>query len=221
MKAGKAVGIVGGGVGGLALAVGLQARLRRYGLPGHVRVYDANPPPSGPGSLLLGLNKGALSSLHGLSPEIGTAVLRESESLCGIKLVDPQGMILEEISADAKSGEVIHAIPRDSLRSIFMRGLDDQIVSFDWNNAVKSVQMVEDTQVKIGLEKDTRTPLRHDVVVGCDGLNSVVRRHLFSRLYDTGVHNPRFLGLYGISGVTEVKFRLNFLHIKVITYLIH
>ena len=221
MKAGKAVGIVGGGVGGLALAVGLQARLRRYGLPGHVHVYDANPPPSGPGSLLLGLNKGALSSLHGLSAEIGTAVLRESESLCGIKLVDPQGMILEEISADAISGEVIHAIPRDSLRSIFMRGLDDQIVSFDWNNAVKSVQMVEDTQVKIGLEKDTRTPLRHDVVVGCDGLNSVVRRHLFSRLYDTGVHNPRFLGLYGISGVTEVKFRLNFLHIKVITYLIH
>jgi len=55
---------------------------------------------------------------------------------------------------------------------------------------------------KRGFDDDTMQQ-RHDVVVGCDGLNSVVRRHLFARLYESGLQVPRFSGLYGISGVTQ------------------
>jgi 2-polyprenyl-6-methoxyphenol hydroxylase-like FAD-dependent oxidoreductase len=234
---GKTIGIVGGGVGGLALAVGLQERIKQCAsaltssnqsgsepMTTKVFVYDGADPPSPPGTLLLGLNKGALSSLKQISEKVAKDVQDEGVRIEGINLIDNQGVVLEQIgmNANAATAEVL-AIPRDTIRSIFLRHIEDRsMISYrDPIVAVKNVaEKVANSEgtgtaiknkICVELERNGSQPSKiHDLVVGCDGLNSVVRRHLFARLHDLGIDRQRYLKLFGIAGVAKVSYSFYF-----------
>ncbi|WP_369201591.1 FAD-dependent monooxygenase [Streptomyces sp. PU-14G] len=171
---GKAL-IVGGGIGGLAAAVQLQAG----GWDVEVRERAPAPPDTGTS---LGLWPGALRALDQLG--LGRTVRRAGRPSAYGSFVRADGGLIGNVDMAAlrrRTGDTVHVIARPPLLRTLAAALADGVVRYD--SAVT----------------DVRELTGYDVVIAADGLRSRTRATLFGDAY-----RPRYSGVtawHGTAGL--------------------
>ena len=182
------IAIVGGGIGGLSLAIALQ----RKGHP--VKVYEGAPQiqPVGAG---LALAANAVNAFHEIG--IRDEVLEAGKILKVLRVKDEAGRILTETDAEkimAKFGVINNfTIHRADLHAVLIRQLYPGTLCLnkkcvDWEH--------QGDAVLLKFADDTSALADH--VVACDGIHSAIRRKLLPEV------KPRYAGYTCWRGITDV-----------------
>ncbi|GII05705.1 FAD-dependent oxidoreductase [Planobispora takensis] len=177
------VAVVGGGVAGAASAIALS----RIGA--QVTLYEAHEDPAGPVGSFVSLSVNGLRALEALG-------CLEEVQRAGFP-VDRQRMWS---GRDRPLGDVPRGRrPGDPLRSV-------TLMRADLVGALRREAERAGARIVVGrrLSGDPRDPLTGDadLVVGADGIWSATRRAL-----DPACPEPRYAGLYSVSGVTDRPVR--------------
>ncbi|WP_026122792.1 FAD-dependent monooxygenase [Nocardiopsis halotolerans] len=159
--------LVGGGIAGLTAARGLL----RAGWEVEVRERRESPPDIG-GALSLWREGMAALDRIGLGERVRERARRPSLGV----IAAPSGRALTAVGSQRAE---VHLISRSSLLDVLVEGLPDGLVR--WNTPVT--------------EADVRDAEGFDVVVGADGIHSLVRRTAFP-----GAADPRPLGTVAYRG---------------------
>lgn len=164
----KSFAIVGGGIGGLTLAIAL----RKKGI--HVIVYESAPAlrPIGAGIVLAGNAVNAFESI-GLDSVVKAAG-HEIKKFC---IKDDKGRQLSAVSADLLQPKFNFlnsiALHRADLQNVLVSQLPEGTIRLD-----KSCSSFEQTQNSVKLHfRDGSTEV-HDFVIAADGIHSVFRNSL-------------------------------------------
>lgn len=164
--------VVGAGIAGLALAHALRAQA----LDVTVAERDTQVRTTGAG---LYLPANAVRALHRLG--LGDAVLPHAHAISRQRLMDRRGRVLSQFALDEIWGTVgdCLSIGRRELHEVLLSSLDPSLIRL--GSAVTQA----DAEGNVTFEDGSSE--RYDLVVGADGVNSVVRRGVF------GPTEPRFL----------------------------
>jgi len=179
--------ILGGGIGGLSLAIALQ----RKGF--NVTVYEAAPKiqPLGAG---LGLAANAVKAFMDIG--IGEAVLKAGKVLKALRIKDQQGNTLTETDSEkimARFGVINNfTIHRADLHEVLLDQLHPGTLQLN-RRCVDLEQQGPGTILKFS---DGRYTLA-DHVIACDGIHSVVRKKLIPEA------TPRYAGYTCWRGVID------------------
>lgn len=166
--------VVGGGIAGLSTAIGLA----RAGVPVTVLEQAARFDEVGAG---LSLWPNAVRALDALG--VGERVRRRSRESRRAVIRDPRGRVLStvDVAAMARRFGPLLMIHRADLLDALVEGLPDS-VAVQTGTTVQSVQPG-------GVVVHSAGTARADVVVGADGIDSVVRKSLWPKEFQ-----PRYLG---------------------------
>lgn len=164
------IGIVGGGIGGLALAHGLI----RNGFS--VRVFEQNAVASDTGGYRLHLTEESLDALKHLLPTNLSAAIESSaappETFRHLAIFDRRANCRARLLMPKENRLLIGRRP---LRELLARGLDEAI---RWNTRVE--QILENDEC-ITMTTGSGETEEFDIVVGADGTGSVVTQALLGR----------------------------------------
>lgn len=142
--------VVGGGIAGLAVARGLV----RGGWDVEVRERLGGPPDTGGA---LGMWPAAMAALDRL--DLGEQIRERAEERFGMALMGAHGRVL----ADVSSRRSVHMVSRSALLTTLIGGVPADLVR--WNASAEAEDILHGTGF--------------DVVVGADGINSLVRHTVF------------------------------------------
>jgi 2-polyprenyl-6-methoxyphenol hydroxylase-like FAD-dependent oxidoreductase len=184
MQSADPIIIAGGGIGGLATAHAL--RLRGFDVRVFERVRSVGQEGAG-----LALQPNGMSALRRLG--LDGVVARSGVTIEHVAILDQDGRILTEMRLrNARSGvrSPMLAIARGELRGALMEGLDGECV-----HAGRSVTAFEETGGEVTVQLSGGEECRGMALIGCDGLNSTVRR----RLLNDG--EPRYSGYTSWRGI--------------------
>jgi 2-polyprenyl-6-methoxyphenol hydroxylase-like FAD-dependent oxidoreductase len=170
--------IVGAGISGLATYLFFK---KYFPFANEVRVYERPQTPryehshttsSGRGSVL-GVSANGLRVLRDLGPKLMDRVLREG-CICKYFLFqNANGVPLGRIRTGRRDDEFCISISRDALWEALMAEAGD-VVTYCEVTAIKHNPETGKAVVKLGEFGEDEA----DLVIGADGVNSVVRRHL-------------------------------------------
>jgi 2-polyprenyl-6-methoxyphenol hydroxylase-like FAD-dependent oxidoreductase len=183
----ESIAIVGGGIGGLTLAIALQ----RNGYP--AKVFEAAPQiqPLGAG---LGLAANAVNAFNEIG--IGDEVLKAGKVLKVLRIKDERGKILSETDSEkiAEKFGVINnfTIHRADLHQVLLDHLAPDTLLLNKRLADLSI---ENGLIRLAFSDGSMEHARH--VIACDGIHSVVRQRL---LPDVA---PRYAGYTCWRGVID------------------
>jgi 2-polyprenyl-6-methoxyphenol hydroxylase-like FAD-dependent oxidoreductase len=180
--------IVGGGIGGLALA----AALRRLELRALVLEQAEELREVGAGLAVLPSAVRALEAIGIAHRQLGGAPLAR------VRICNHEGRELKAIDAPAVVKSVAgyaYVLSRARLLSALRAGVD--AADIRTNARVVSIEQTE-SEVRIHVDGDSN-PIVADVLVGADGLRSVVRDHV---LHDGA---PRYAGETCFRGIADVS----------------
>src|SRR5687768_113589 len=181
------IAIVGGGIGGLTLAIALQRR----GFP--VKVYEGAPAiqPLGAG---LGLAANAVNAFTNIG--IGDAVLGAGKVLKVLRIKNEKGQILSETDSEkiaAKFGVINNfTIHRADLHDVLIREVLPDTLQL--NKRLTDLEAQGDSTL---LKFSDGTLSLADFVIACDGIHSVVRKKLLPG------STPRYAGYTCWRGVID------------------
>ncbi|MFC9506448.1 FAD-dependent monooxygenase [Streptomyces sp. NPDC057002] len=168
--------IVGGGTGGLAAAVHLQAS------GWDVEVRERAPAPPGTGTSV-GLWPGALRALDELG--VGQAARRQARPATRGTFLRADGRLIGNVDFAGlrrRTGDTVHVIARPALFTTLTAALDDGVVRYG--------EEVADVRTLTG---------SCDVVIAADGLRSRARTTLFGAAY-----GPRYSGVTAWHGTVDL-----------------
>ena len=160
--------IIGGGIGGLTTAIALQQR----GI--HAQIYEAAPEIREAGAGLW-VAANAINVLERLG--IATEIKAVGNQLLYAGLADHKGNSLSEVDFTKiinNYGNGTVAIHRGKLQSILLKNVASQSIFTG-----KKVENIAHTEGGIQVQFSDGSSEKCDVLIGADGLNSVVRKHLF------------------------------------------
>ena len=186
--------VAGGGIGGLCAAIALHQR----GLP--VRVYEAvaQAKPVGAGILLA---PNALEILARLGLEQGAiqrGILLDSLGAQNFGIVDTRGRMLvpgfDLVQMRREFGRGLVALTRAELHALLMAALPSDVLTFG-----KRIQQIEERNEKVYLNFEDGSTTHGDILLGADGLRSVVRRHLFPDIQTQYSGQTSYRGLLDIA----------------------
>lgn len=171
--------IVGGGIGGLCLAVALV----NHKVPVHV--YEAAPAFSEIGAGV-GLGPNALRAMALLDSAIlegykrceTTNVSPEEQGRFfnfryGMEKPSSDGMVAGELICEVRSGRVTSSVHRARFLNELVNLMPDGAASFN-----KRLLGIEDEDDGVRLRFADGTEAKHNAIVGCDGIKSQVRKLL-------------------------------------------
>ncbi|MEN5084928.1 NAD(P)/FAD-dependent oxidoreductase [Sphingobacterium faecium] len=198
------VAIVGGGIGGVALAVACLHRGIPYTL--YERDLNFNARSQGYGLTLQQASK-AISGLGILSLEDGVISTKHVVHTIDGKVIGEWGMrkwVPEKINTGDKRSNV--HIARQSLRSALL----DQLGSHDkvlWNHQLVDFKETESDGLLLSFQVDGEVKTaKADLLVGADGIRSSVRRLLIGE----DIAPLRYLGCIVILGICPLSALENF-----------
>jgi salicylate hydroxylase len=186
------IGIVGGGVGGLTAAIALRRAGHRLSVHEQARHWmrvgaDVNLTPN------------VVKALDGLGGEVGAAIRRDGAQ--PTFRISRDGLSGAETSrlgmggqAEQRYGAPQVTIHRADLLAALAAELPTDVVGFG-RRAARLTQ--DDDGVTLSFEDGTQ--VRHDVVIGADGIHSRVRAALF------GPESPRFTGVVSFRAVVPTE----------------
>jgi FAD-dependent urate hydroxylase len=178
------VAIIGGGIGGLTAGVAL----RQAGVDAHV--YERAPAiePIGAGLCLWPNGARVLNALG-----LGARTPGISASLNRVQYRDPAGHLLSDISLlplyDAL-GDHAYPVSRGDLQALLLEHLGPEHVTL----AVECVGIEETGAGGVAVFTDGRR-VGADVIVGADGIRSLVRRHVLGAEIELRYHYTCWVGL--------------------------
>ena len=193
------IAIIGGGIGGLTLALMLHAS----GLPCRIRVYEAVPEIK---ALGVGINLQAhatreLSAL-GLEPALRAASVEPKEQL----FFSHHGQLIfrELVGLAAGYASPHFSIHRGELHLVLLAAVRERLgpdavmtgyrcVRVDQSETGVALQFVDPAGV-------AREPVRADMAVACDGINSTIRQQFYPL-----EGSPVYHGINMWRGVTRAK----------------
>jgi 2-polyprenyl-6-methoxyphenol hydroxylase-like FAD-dependent oxidoreductase len=178
------VAIVGGGIGGLCLAQGLK----KAGIP--VTIYERDATP---GSRLQGyrihIDPEGSSALHQCLPDNLWRIFEatQGEFAQGITIVSEQLAELLRVRPGDLQTDLIarhRSISRITLRHILLAGLDDRV---RFGKRLERYEEMADSRYALYFADGSRAEA--DLLIGADGVNSMVRRQYLpaAEPVDTGV----------------------------------
>jgi len=181
--------IVGGGIGGMAFATALQ----RLGLPFVLLEQAEALGEVGSG---LGVLPGAVRALEALG--VGPALFESGAPFRRFRVATRRGEDLAELSFTrvferaGRSGYVLH-------RAALHGALAAQVAPEAIRTGARAVAVSQQAgEVQVSLESGG-APICGDLLVGADGLGSVVRRHVL------GDGAPRYAGESFFRGIAEAR----------------
>jgi 2-polyprenyl-6-methoxyphenol hydroxylase-like FAD-dependent oxidoreductase len=170
--------IVGAGISGLATYLFLKKycpfanEVRVYERPQTPRYEHSHTTSSGRGSVL-GVSANGLRVLRDLGPKLMDRVLRDG-SICKYFLFqNANGVPLGRIRTGRRDDEFCISISRDALWKALMAEAGD-VVTYCEVTTIRHNLETGKAVVKLGEFGEDEA----DLVIGADGINSVVRRHL-------------------------------------------
>ncbi len=176
------IAIVGGGIGGLCLAVALAHK----NIPVHV--YEATPAFSEIGAGV-GFGPNALRAMAMLDPAIFEGYKRcETTSASpsedgrffnfryGMEKPSVDGMVAGELICEVRSDMKTSSVHRARFLEELVKLMPKGAASFG-----KRLVGIEDEGEGVLLKFSDRTEARHDAIVGCDGIKSQVRKLLLGK----------------------------------------
>lgn len=181
------VALIGGGIGGLAAAVSLRQR----GMDVQVFERSAQMKEVGAG---LRLTPNALKALRAMGLEdeavaVGVRIERgETLSWRSGRLISVQD------TSAARFGATVLTIHRADLLEIFQRHIPDELVRLD----ARCTGVTQSANGAVAHFADG-SEVEADVIIGADGIHSVVRASLF------GADQPRFTGCICWRGLVPVE----------------
>jgi salicylate hydroxylase len=196
------VSIVGGGIGGLTLAIGLLRRNVR------VQIYEA---ASAFGEIGLGLSIGPAA--HRAMPLLDPQIRDIYDSLITTNADSPgyerfRQTWFEIVWATGdKAGQVmmdLKALPSGQTtlrRADFLAALASLIPKESMNFG-KRLERLEETADGVNLSFEDGTSVLADVVVGCDGIRSKVKESMLLEEHEQT--KPQYSGMYCYRGVIDI-----------------
>jgi len=167
------IGIVGGGIGGLCTAIAL----RKIGLTVSVYEQSCNPGEHGAG-IQLSPNTTrilrALGMLDALEAVSFKPLSVQFRSWKNARLIAQ--LPLGQTSLDRHGAPYLH-IHRQDLHNILTETAQASGADIHYNHQLKKLSQ---NNSKVLLEFNAGDPVSHDLVIGCDGIKSIVRQQLFS-----------------------------------------
>lgn len=198
------IAIVGGGIGGLCLAVALDS----HNVPVHV--YEAAPAFTEIGAGV-GLGPNALRAMALLSPAIFKGYKRCETSHAsaeertrffnfryGMEEPSPDGMTAGELICDLRSDSETSSVHRARFLNELVNLLPPEAAT-----AGKRLTELDDAAGGMLLRFSDGTEARHDAVVGCDGIKSQVRKVLLGAGNETS--EAVFSGKYCYRGLVPAE----------------
>lgn len=196
--------IVGGGIGGLCLAVALV----HSDVPIHV--YEAAPAFSEIGAGV-GLGPNALRAMALLDPLIlkgykqcETKNVSQSEQTrffnfrYGMQKPSSDGMVAGQMICDIGSDTVTSSVHRARFLNELVKLMPEGTASFN-----KRLVGIKDDAEGVLLQFSDGSEARHDAVIGCDGIKSRVRQELLGEGNRTS--KPVFSGHYCFRGLAPAE----------------
>lgn len=179
--------IIGGGIGGLTLAVAMQQ------LDLEATVYEAAPKIREVGAgILLGVNAMLVLKALGLHQKVQAA----GKVMIQGQITDPGYKLLQALpfkAMEEKFGLSSVLIHRAKLQSILLQELSDTTIKTNH----KAIELLEGDQPIIKFENNTQ--IVADFIIGADGINSVIRQQLFPE------SRPRYSGQTCWRGMVEYQ----------------
>lgn len=198
--------IVGGGIGGLCLAVALARQQHIW-----VHVYEAAPAFSEIGAGV-GLGPNALRAMALLDPAIRAGYERcqttnfaspeEQGRFFNFRygMERPVGKVVAgQLICEVRSGGVTSSVHRARFLNELVRLMPEGVASFD----KRLVGIDEEEGEGVLLRFADGTMARHDAVVGCDGVKSQVRKVLLGE--GDKASEPVFSGHYCYRGLVPAE----------------
>lgn len=165
------IAIIGGGIGGLTTAIALQSK----GFT-DITVYEAAPEIRAVGAgILIASNAMTIFDRLGISEQIKSA----GNVLDFVSLANHHGEILSKVDFSKiikRYGNGTVSIHRGRLQQILLKNADK--TTFLIGKRLKSIE--NETKTKLHFEDGTTAEA--DIVIGADGINSIVRKHLFGEI---------------------------------------
>lgn len=190
------VAIIGAGIGGVALAVACLHRGIPFTLYERDHRFDARAQGYG---LTLQQASNAVKGLGLLSLKDGMHSTRHVvHSTDGTEIVE-WGVRTHLNVKESPKRKNVH-IARQALRHALLKELGEQHVQ--WGHRLLSIKQRENTRIDLTLEVNGETKHQHaDLVVGADGIRSLVRNELISE----EVTPLRYLGYIVILGICSLE----------------
>ncbi|KAJ7760707.1 hypothetical protein DFH07DRAFT_867829 [Mycena maculata] len=192
--------IVGGGIGGLAAYLALRKHLADASPPVTILVFEAHKSITSISSTIgggLGLAPNGLRAISRISPDAAAYI--EERGFAGEVMTfrNSHGALLGRLRIGRKArygiGELM--LPRATVHDALLQELRPGAVS--WGSRVRYVKENRDG-VEVTLEDGTVETA--DLVIGADGVRSVVREAVFGQRYDA-----KYEHLTGVGGFLPVS----------------
>lgn len=180
--------IIGGGIGGLATAVGLH----KIGIKAHIYEQASTFKPLGTG---IGIGSNAMLALN----ELGVAkdILKSGMPLHEQRFLDGNSNLMNTIDftlLKEKFGEENIAIERSDLHHALFAAIDPEYFHFD-----KKVNGFSQTDKEVLINFKDNTSITADYVIAADGIHSIFRQELIPD------SRPRYAGYTCWRGIAKNK----------------
>lgn len=192
------ISIIGGGIGGLVLALALEKNGIDYQLYERTEAFRM----VGAG---IWMPPNALQVLKSIDSDVFRAILKEGNTIKRVSVTDSQFNPITDSNQDfikRKWGFVTTAIHRGTLQQILLRYLPAKKIHL--GKEFKAHSYLNETEISVSFMDGTS--IITNAVIGADGLNSSVRAALFP---DSGL---RYSGQTSWRGISSYKLKKDFDH---------